>query len=106
MPTGYLLNGVSLGSGSSPTLSINNVSVNDGSTGTNALFTVSLSQALTTPVTVDYGTADSTAHAGTDYTATTGTLTFSPGTTTQTISVPISPDITSKPNLAFNVKPL
>ena len=54
-------------------------------------------------MTVGYATANGTAHAGTDYKATSGTLTFSPGTTTQTISVPILPDTTAKPNQTFQV---
>ena len=42
---------------------------------TNAVFTVTLSQASTTPVTVAYSTANGTAAcAGTDYQAVTGTL--------------------------------
>ena len=54
-----------------------------------ALFTVSLSTAFALPVTVNYATADGTALAGTNYTATSGTLTFAPGVTTETIRVPI-----------------
>ena len=54
-------------------------------------------------MTVGYATADGTAHAGTDYTAESGTLTFSPGTISQTIDVPILPDTTAKPNLTFQV---
>ena len=95
VPTNYVLNGVPLGAGV-PGLSINNVSVNDGSGGATAVFAVTLSQAATTPVTVSYKTADGSAHAGTDYTATSGTLTFSPGTLLQSISVPIRPDTTAK----------
>jgi len=49
------------------------------------------------------GTVDGTAKAGTDYKAVTGTLTFSPGTLSQTISVPINPDTTAKPNETFQV---
>ena len=103
LPTAYALNGVSLSTAAPPSLSINNVSVNDGTAGATALFTVTLSRASTTPVTVNYATADASAHSGTDYKAASGTLTFSPGTLTQTISVPITPDTTAKPNLTFLV---
>jgi hypothetical protein len=41
------------------------------------------------PVTVDYATTDGTAHAGEDYDARSGTLTFGVGVTSQTIVVPI-----------------
>jgi sugar lactone lactonase YvrE len=54
-----------------------------------AAFTVSLSAPFAEPVTVNYTTADGTALAGTNYTATSGTLTFAPSVTTQTIRVPI-----------------
>ena len=40
-------------------------------------------------VTVDFATSDGTAHAGTDYTATAGTLTFGAGDTSQTFTIPI-----------------
>ena len=73
-----------------PTLSVNDVTVNEAA-GT-MTFTVTLSAASGQTVTVNYGTGNGTASAGSDYTATSGTLTFSPGTTTQTITVPITND--------------
>jgi hypothetical protein len=51
-------------------------------------FTVSLGPATGRTVTVDYSTAlDSSATSGTDYQPVSGTLTFNPGVTTQTIVV-------------------
>ena len=55
-------------------------------------FTVTLDPAAAVTVTVDYATADGTATAGEDYTETNGTLTFTPGETSKTISVPIADD--------------
>jgi uncharacterized delta-60 repeat protein len=43
-------------------------------------------------VMVNYATSDGTAVAGTDYTATSGTLTFSPTDTSQTITIPVKDD--------------
>ena len=54
-----------------------------------ALFTVSLSAPFAEPVTVSYATADGTAHSGANYTATSGTVTFASGATSETIRVPI-----------------
>ena len=70
------------------------VSVSDASAaeGDSGVFTVSLSATSSQQVTVDYATADGTATAGEDYTATSGTLTFQAGETTKTISVPITDD--------------
>ena len=56
------------------------------------LISVSLSESISYPVTVDYFTQDYTATAGQDYVATSGTLTFPAGTTNQTISVTILDD--------------
>ncbi len=53
-------------------------------------FTVGLLQPVAQQVTVDFSTEDNSAIAGSDYTATSGTLTFAAGSTTATISVPIA----------------
>jgi DNA-binding beta-propeller fold protein YncE len=58
-------------------------------TESEALFTVTNTTPSTLPLTVNYATADGTAHAGTNYTATSGTLTFAPGWTTATVRVPL-----------------
>jgi DNA-binding beta-propeller fold protein YncE len=68
-----------------------------------AFITVSLSSAFAEPVTVSYATADGTAVAGTNYTATSGTLTFPPGVTTQTIRVPILDSGSQTTPLTFTV---
>jgi len=87
-----------------PTLSINDVSVTEPNTGTvNAVFTVTLSSASSQTVTVAYATADGTATAGTDYVATAGNLSFSPGTTTQTLTVQVMGDTLPEPNETFFV---
>ena len=70
-------------------------SVNE-SAGT-ATITVNLSSATTVATTVDYATSDGSAVAGTDYTATSGTLSFNPGDTTKTFTVSITD------NLVYNV---
>jgi hypothetical protein len=87
-----------------PTLSINNVSANEGNSGTTPFtFTVTLSAASASTVTVTFATADGTATAGSDYTATSGTLTFAPGVTTQTITVSVIGDTNPEPNETFLV---
>ncbi len=57
-----------------------------------ATITVTLGAASGVTVTVDYATSDGTAVAGSDYTTATSTLTFSPGVTSQTFTVPITDD--------------
>jgi hypothetical protein len=59
--------------------------------------------ALGQSVTVQYATSDGTAVGGTNYTSTSGTLTFAPGGTEQYIAVPIIDDLTSTGNKTFNV---
>ena len=80
-----------------PGFSINSPSVAEGdSSTTNLVFTVTLSPAPATQATVNWaeGTGG-TATSGTDYTAITGgTLTFSAGTATQTITVSVTGDTT------------
>ncbi|MCY4556464.1 MAG: cadherin-like beta sandwich domain-containing protein, partial [Chloroflexi bacterium] len=55
-------------------------------------FAVTLSRAASHEVSVDYATADDTAVAGSDYTATSGTLVFAAGETAKTVSVPLLDD--------------
>jgi hypothetical protein len=75
------------------TLSVADVQVTEGTgSSVSAAFVVSLSRASALPITVNYGTANRTAMAGQDYTATSGSLTFPAGTTSQTVSVPILGD--------------
>ena len=55
-------------------------------------FAVTLSRAASAPVAVAYATADGTAAAGSDYTASTGTLTFRPGKTAKAVSIALLDD--------------
>ena len=55
-------------------------------------FTVTLSRERPEATTVDWATSDDTATAGTDYTATSGTLTFAAGETSKTVSVLVLDD--------------
>jgi len=96
--------GTILNDDTAPTLSINDVSVPEGNSGTaNAVFTVTLSAASTSTTTVNYATANGTATSGSDFTATSGTLSFAPGTVSQTINVPVIGDTTPESNENFTV---
>lgn len=52
-----------------------------------ARFTITLSQAVTEPVQVEWFTSDGTAKAGVDYAANKGTVVFSPGQTSKTVDI-------------------
>ncbi|MBE9098896.1 Calx-beta domain-containing protein [Vacuolonema iberomarrocanum] len=89
---------------SAPRISINDVQVNEIGTVPNiATFTVSLSEASMQTITVDFRTADVTATAGRDYTATSGTLTIAPGETTANIPVAILDDAIPEGDKTFAV---
>ena len=66
-------------------------------------FTVTLSQKVNYTVTVPYNTQDGTAAAGTDYTTTSGTLTFPAGQVIQTFTVPTQVDPGSTGDLNFTL---
>ena len=87
---------------STPTVGIAGGSGTEGANSTIG-FTVTLDEAATDTVTVDYATSDGTATAGTDYTSTSGTLTFDAGTTSKTISVSIADDETDESDETFTV---
>ena len=113
-PTDWTLNGLPLGGGSSgggvvvpplPTISVTGAAVKEGAAGTTAksVFTLSLSAASATPVTVAYATADGTAKAGSDYTASSGTITFPAGVTTQQVNVAVIGDATVETDETFSL---
>ena len=87
-----------------PTISINNVSVTEGNAGTtSAGFTVALSGPSSQTITVNYATADGTATAGSDYVSAAGTVTFTPGQTSQPVSITVNGETALEPNESFNV---
>ncbi|NQV25636.1 MAG: pre-peptidase C-terminal domain-containing protein [Rhodopirellula sp.] len=72
--------------------SINDVTLAEGNGTTSFDFTVTLNTAPTQVVTVDYNVANGTAQAGADFQAASGTVTFTPGVTSQTVSVSVTGD--------------
>ena len=74
-----------------PELSVADASAKEGTDAT-LDFAVTLDKSWSKKVTVAYATADGTAVAGEDYTATSGTLTFAAGETSKTVSVPVLDD--------------
>ena len=72
-------------------LIVADASVDEGP-GVTLDFAVTLDRERHAAVTVDYATSDGTATAGEDYTATSGTLTFTAGETSKTVSVAVLDD--------------
>lgn len=80
-------------------LSVAPASATEGTgTGNTLTFTVTATPAPAAPVTVDYATSNGTAQAGSDYTATNGTLNFAAGVATQTVNVALVGDSLPEPN--------
>jgi len=75
---------------------------NDGKVVTS--FLVTLSQASTKTVTVNFSTVDGTAKDGINFTATSGTLTFAPGETQKSVPVTILPDGSMSTDLVFTMQ--
>ncbi len=87
-----------------PRISITDSSAIEGDSGsTPATFTVTLDAAVPATVTVDWATADGSATAGLDYTAASGTVTFPPMDTSETISVDVLGDLLDEPDQTFFV---
>ncbi len=109
-PSSYILNDEPLDTStppsvSLPTLSVNDITVNEGDIDDNvATFEIRLSQTSDEEVTVRYTTKDGTAIAGSDYTATAGTVTFSPGETSKSIDIPIISDSIDEGNKTFTLE--
>ena len=91
-----------------PTFSVTDTSVTEGNSGTtDATFAVAVRldeyRNTTGTVAVDYATSDGTATAGSDYGATSGTLSFAPGETSKTVNVPVTGDTTDEPDETFTL---
>jgi Tol biopolymer transport system component len=85
-------------------VSVGETSVREGNDCNHtAKFVVTLSSPSSEPVTVSYATADGTATAGEDYTATTGSLTFAPMEVGKAIQVPIICDIDGEDDETFTL---
>jgi uncharacterized repeat protein (TIGR01451 family) len=81
-----------------PTVNFSRTTYSVSEGATNATITVTLSAASNLTATVEYTTSNGTATAGSDYTAVSGTLTFIPGLTSQTFTVPITNDTEDESN--------
>jgi fibronectin-binding autotransporter adhesin len=110
-PTDFPFYDVTYGSGA-PALvlvangvSIGNATVAEGAAGTPAVatFTIAMGQAAPATASVAWATHDGTAAAGSDYTAGSGTVTFTPGQVSKTVSVPIAGDSDVEPDETFTV---
>ena len=88
------------GGGDTPTLSIADAAASEGDP---VVFTVTLTGTRTGSVTVDYATTAGTASQGSDYTHTSGALTFATNESSKTISVPTVEDTTEEQTETFTV---
>ena len=88
-----------------PEISIEDpLDVNETDQPSSVIFVVTLSHPSDQTVTVDYTTVPGTAQAGTDFTPVSGTLTFEPGDTSQSITVSVLVDTVDEPLQQFSVK--
>ena len=100
--TGTIIDDDGGGGGSVPRIEIEDAEVTEGGI---ASFEVTLSSAATGAVTVSYATVDGTATAGTDYTTTSGMLTFEVnGDRTQRVEVPTLEDDEAEETETFTVQ--
>ena len=74
-----------------------------GENGTEVQVTVTRTGGSNGAVSVNYATADGSANAGSDYTATTGTLNFSDAQVSSTITIPVIDDVVYEGDEAFTV---
>ncbi|HUE72154.1 MAG TPA: FG-GAP-like repeat-containing protein, partial [Pirellulaceae bacterium] len=87
-----------------PFISVESPTVVEGDAGTfEVTLTASLSAAYTQTVTANFHTADGTATAGSDYQAQSGSLTFAPGETSQTITMVVHGDRIPEADETFSI---
>ena len=102
--------GASVASGASAavvvpsSLSIGKASVVEGANGSRALkFTASLSAPSPVQVTAHYATSNGTAHAGSDFTSSSGDISIAAGETSAQVSVPVTGDAAGEQTETFTV---
>jgi hypothetical protein len=88
---------------SAVSMSINDVSVTEKNRAVVLTFTVTLAKLSSNTVTVQYATQNVSATAGSDYVASSGTLSFAPGVRKQKIMITINGDRKIEPDETFNV---
>jgi hypothetical protein len=87
-----------------PTLSVADVTVAETDSGsTNATLTVNLSNSSTKTIGVSFYTADKDATRGLDYQSTLGRISFAPGVTSQSITIPVLGDTMDEFDERFNL---
>ncbi|MBI2704016.1 MAG: PQQ-dependent sugar dehydrogenase [Actinobacteria bacterium] len=88
-----------------PSVSVGDATIVEGDAGTAmASVPVSMSTPATAPVTAQWSTANGTARAPGDFTASSGTVTFAPGETSQSVLVPVAGDEVDEPVEKFSVR--
>jgi hypothetical protein len=98
------IRGVQVCQGGVPSISVDDVSGLEGASGalTPFVFTVALSiSPCGADTTVSFATADGTASEASDYSATSGTVTFTEGETSKTVAVPVLGDNVFEPDETF-----
>jgi hypothetical protein len=94
---------VSISAPAAPTVAFSAATYSASEGAGSAVITAHLSATSTDTVTVLYSTSAGTATPGSDYTTTSGTLSFSPGQTSKTFSVPILEDTSDEANETVNL---
>jgi len=85
-------------------VSINDATLTEGNTlSANMTFTLTLSYGYATPITVHYETVDGSAASPSDYSATSGDVTFAPFQTSYPITIAVQGDRVWEPNESFSV---
>lgn len=85
-----------------PKVSVADVTLTEPTSGTTyAAFTVKLSAPSGQPITIDYETADGTAHADGDYQHASGTLTFASNETIKEVRINVNSDTLAEGNETF-----
>ena len=85
-------------------VTMDNISIIEGNSGiTKAVFTINLNQAAKTNTIIKYATVSDTAHADSDFTSKSGTLSILAGQTFATVSVDISTDTLIEDNETFRL---